>query len=348
MLVKTQKNHLKDAPSPAIKDRWVRFQVGKGNQVNYTNARFLLLDRDERAKIKKLIKAMSKKARATFRKEYNAAFAAAQWLRVNLIEFVHSHQREPVCKIITDILSALCGLEVNSIKIAILKQIGKPDRYICYDGQHTLIVLVLLRYKKVPIDVKVVYNIAAVRELFRLANGKGIHGKVSAVEDFRQEVLRYVEDGIRDSAAQLANQIHQLLVKNNMAMDGEGKILNSISRISELRDILKTTAHRQAYIDCYKYRIGNNIDTAKHSGFGSKESVFYAHLITEARFTTKQINKITDYLYKHRGTSVAYASSDFWNDVDDYSGAKEKGGALAYLKHEYNVDPSLKDFGVTL
>lgn len=275
MPVKTNVMYLKGIPqaskkvaSATIKRLWKPFLPNIDNSVEYTKDRFNHFSSKEKAEIKKAIRNMSKKDRAKFRKDFKFTFSETKHLAIKRIEFVPSHQRRCVFKIIKDIYRAIRGLEVNPIKIAILKQRGKPDRYICYDGQHTIILLYLLGYKKVPIEVKVVKDIADVRELFRLANGKGIRGKVSAVEDFRQEVLRYVEDGIRDAAAILAHQIQQLLVKNNIAMDGIGNIRNSISRTKELFD-LKTKAHQQKYIDCYKHRTNSKIYiTGKNGGLG--------------------------------------------------------------------------------
>ena len=347
MLVRTKAKYLPQ-PSAAVKERQEIFKKNTTNPVEYVKDRYNHFTTDEKLTIKKFLGNVTTKIRAKFRKELKAKFPASQtqYLDILLIELIHSHKRLPVIKIITDILRALCGREVNKIKIAILREKGKPARYICYDGQHTLIVLYLLGYKIVPIDVCCVKTLAEVREQFRLANGKGIHGKISSLEDFRQEVLRYVEDGIRDIAAILANQIQQLLVLNCMAMDGQGRILNTISRVHELYE-LKDKKLQQMYIDCYKHRIARGIDTVKYPGMGSKESRFY-YVMIMAGYTVKQINKITDYLYDVEGTSTAFADSDFWNNVDNHTAKKEGETALRFLLYEYENYSDLEDFGVIL
>ncbi len=366
MSVKIQSNsatNQKDGPSKAIQRAWDKLRAGAGDPIQYVEDRYDSFANEEKCKIstlanlpnvvkglnkaKQKVKKLSKKTKDKYIKECKRTFAATKWKAIETIEFVHTHQRVPVGKTIIDILLILCAMQTNTIKLAQLKEKGKT-RYICYDGQHTLIVLYLLGFKRVPVEIKIVSNIADVRTLFRNANGKGLHRKVCNWEDNRQEVLRYEEDGIRDAAAKQAHRIDRLLKKNHMAMSGggTGKIRNTVSRINELQT-LKNNKLGQMYIDCYKHRTKNNIDIDKYPALGSKESRFYDAAI-KAGWTVKQINNITDFLDEVRGTSVAYHKSDFWLAVKDFSGGNDGTNAISYIRNEHETDDEMKDFGVKL
>jgi hypothetical protein len=324
--------------SKAVQSRWERFVVNSLDNLDYVKDRFMRLSKDEQSLARKLVKKISTKVRDKFYKDLKFSFN--EWLPINDIEFVHSHQRYPLLEIIKYIIKHIRCLELNPIKIAILKQRGKPDRYICYDGQHTLILLYLLGYKFVPIITRNVRSLAEIRELFRLENGKGYRKEVNNVEDFRQDWLSYHEDGCRDNAATTANQVQDLLVVKGMAMDGQGKIRNTLSRYNELKT-LKTKKQRETYLDAYTHRQTRGIFMTKYPGMGSKESRLYEKLIRKG-LTLKQINAITDFLYDIEGTTVAYPKSGFWNEVEAEHNSKSPESGIAFLRNKLQTDKKFK------
>lgn len=324
--------------SKAVQSRWEIFVVNSLDNLDYIKDRFMRFSKDDQSRARKLVKKISTKVRTEFYN--NLQFSFNEWLSINEIEFVHSHQRCPLLSIVQYIIKHIRCLELNPIKIAILKQRGKPDRYICYDGQHTLMLLYLLGYKFVPIETRNVRSLAEVRELFRLVNGKGYSKDPSNVEEFRQDWLSYTEDGCRDYNAKMAFQVQNLLVSKGMAMDGQGYVRNTLSRYNELKT-LKTRKRQTIYLNAYDHRLQREIFTTKYPGMGSKESRVYEKLIM-AGLTLVQINAITDYLYDVEGTTFSYAKSNFWNEVEAEHNSKSPESAIAFLRDKFETDKKFK------
>jgi len=323
----------------AINKKNEQFQPTGGEEIDFVEGRWNKLTDEEAERVYSLLLVLIPKYRQ-FLKEYKKVFKFGEERPVSDIEFIHSHQRLPDAKNLVNILKDFNIKSINYIELAYVN-----GRLICYNGQHTLILLWKLGFKKVPVIIKQVDTVAEVRVLFREANGKGTHMKVSGVEDHRQDVLWFRTDGCTHKDAVAATQAQEVLEKNYMAFDGIGKAINCLPRRKELYD-LKTKTKQQMFINCYKHRRDNGIAMDKYPGWGSKECGWYSHMITEG-YTLTKINNITDFMYEHLGTHIAYAGADsIYPKVANSQGGMEPKNLFKYLKNHHKAE--LLEFGVKL